>query len=95
MENSFLARVRSGLEQVFQSKEMDGAEFEAGEMTEEKTGSIWPLFAWILSTAVVTVLISLLFDAEVRGTAQIVGSIIIGAILLVPFARISRKKKGK
>lgn len=52
--------------------------------------SVWPLFAWILSTAVVTVLVSLLFDAEARGMFQFVGCAVIGAILLVPFRMLPR-----
>ena len=52
--------------------------------------SVWPLFAWILSTVVVTVLISLLFDAEDRCTVQLVGCVVIGAILLIPFRMLAR-----
>lgn len=89
MGNRFIAYVRPRLERLFQDKEMHCGEFEDGDMAEEKAVPIWPLFAWILSTAVVTVLISLLFDAADRATAQLVGCVVIGAILLVPFRMLT------
>lgn len=93
MENKFIARMRPRLEQLFQDNEMNCGEFEDGDYAEESKRPIWPLFAWILSTAVVTVSISLLFAAEYRSTVQLVGGVVIGAILLVPFAKLSRKSR--
>lgn len=68
---------------------MHCGEFDEEEKSEEKYGPIWPLFAWILSTAVVTVLISLLFDAADRATVQLVCCVVVGAILLVPFRMLA------
>ena len=59
-------------------------------MSDRGLSPVWPLFACILSTVVVTVLISLLFDAEDRCTVQLVGCVVIGAILLIPFRMLAR-----